>query len=172
MVIWIIGLSGAGKTTLGQEIVKQWRARSANTVLLDGDALRAVFAHDGSESAYSLAGRQTNAERLTELCALLDQQGINVVCCVLSIFPQMRAGNRQRFSRYFEIFLDAPIEALAARDSKALYQAALRGERRNVVGIDIPFPRPLDADLVIDSAGAAPDIVALASQVMLKAGCA
>jgi cytidine diphosphoramidate kinase len=170
VVIWIIGLSGAGKTTLGREVARQWRKTAPNCVLLDGDELRAVFGHDQGDAAYTVDGRRLNAERMTALCALLDAQGINVVCCILSVFPEMRAENRRRFSAYFEIFLRAPLSTLMARDVKGLYAAAAAGTARDVVGIDIPFPEPLSADLVIDTSGELPDVALLAARVLQRAG--
>lgn len=170
MVIWIIGLSGSGKTTLGRVLAAQWRGAAPNTVLVDGDEVRRLFAHDRSDAAYTMAGRRLNAERVTALCEWLDRQGINVVCCILSLFPEMRAGNRQRFSRYFEIYLKAPVEVLAARDTKGLYGPALRGERRQVAGVDLPFPEPTAPDLTLDAAGPLPDVEALAAEVLRKAG--
>jgi adenylylsulfate kinase len=169
MVIWLIGLSGSGKTTLGRELARQWRAAEPNTVLLDGDEVREVFAEDPGADPYSIEGRRRNAQRITALCALLDRQNINVVCCILSIFPEMRALNRQRFGRYFEVFMDAPLEALERRDVKGLYAAARAGRVGNVVGVHIPFPAPVAADLVIDSSGTTPDIAALAGQVLARA---
>ncbi|AYD67200.1 adenylyl-sulfate kinase [Achromobacter sp. B7] len=170
MVIWLVGLSGSGKTTLGREMARQWRSVQANTVLLDGDEVREVFAHDRNNDAYTVAGRRTNAERLVALCELLDRQGINVVCCILSLFPDMREANRSRFSRYFEIFMDANMDALKLRDTKGLYRAASAGTQHNVVGVDIPFPRPTSADLIISSSGDCPDIVALARRTLEQAG--
>lgn len=166
MVIWLIGLSGSGKTTLGREIARQLRARQPNTVLLDGDELREVFAQGRGDEAYTVAGRRVNAERMVALCKLLDSQGINVVCCILSIFPEMRDENRRRFSRYFEIFLDAPLHVLEARDAKGLYAGARQGKTRNVVGIDIPFERPTRPDMVIDSSGDRVDVKRLAAEVL------
>lgn len=170
MVIWIIGLSGAGKTTVGRELARQWRLVAANCVLLDGDELREVFGHDRDETAYTSAGRRLNAERMTALCSLLDRQGINVVCCILSLFPEMRVENRSRFSGYYEVFLDAPLSALRLRDPKGIYAAAASGTQRNVVGIDIPFERPATADLVVDSSGPDADIPGLAERILRHAG--
>jgi adenylylsulfate kinase len=166
MVIWCIGLSGSGKTTLGREIARQLRARQPNTVLLDGDELREVFAHGRGDEAYTVEGRRVNAERIVALCKLLDSQGINVVCCILSIFPEMRDENRRRFSRYFEIFLDAPLHVLESRDVKGLYKGARQGKTRNVVGIDIPFERPTRSDMVIDTSGDTVDVKKLAAEVL------
>lgn len=169
MVIWFVGLSGSGKTTLGREVKRQWSAMEPNTVLLDGDELRAFLQHDKSADAYTVAGRRLNAERAAALCEMLDQQGINVVCCMLAIFPDILALNRARFKKYFEVFMDAPLEALQRRDVKGLYAAARAGCSPNVVGIDIPFPRPVSPDMVIDSSGECTDIAALATQVLTAA---
>ncbi|MBB5515640.1 adenylylsulfate kinase [Rubricella aquisinus] len=169
MILWFIGLSGSGKTTLGREVYDRLKTRHANTVFLDGDELRAVFAADRDKDAYTVAGRRRNAERITALCEMLDRQGIHVVCCILSLFPDMQAANRTRFSRYFEVFMDAPIEVLQARDVKGLYARAARGEAGEVVGIDIPFPRPEHPDMVIASSGDTPDLAKLAEQIIARA---
>ena len=169
MVIWMIGMSGSGKTTLGREVVRQWRETTSNVVFLDGDELREIFNKDRGEQAYTVEGRRRNAERITALCNMLDQQNINVVCCILSIFADMRAENRTRFSRYFEVFMDAPLDVLRQRDVKGLYSAYERGETSNVVGIDIPFEPPASADMVIDSSGEDPELERLASAILEKA---
>ncbi len=169
MVIWLIGLSGSGKSTLGREVARQLREVESNTVLLDGDELRAIFSHDRGDEPYTIQGRRTNAERVVALCEMLDRQGINVVCCILSIFPDMRVENRRRFSRYFEIYMDAPLDVLMARDVKGIYAAARRGEVKNVVGIDIDFDQPTGADLVIDSSAEVADIQQLASLALERA---
>jgi len=166
MVIWLVGLSGSGKTTLGEAVARHWRTRSPETVLVDGDVVRRLFRHDLDESAYTIEGRRVNAERIVEICAWLDLQRFNVVCCTLSFFPDLVAANRSRFSRYYEVFLDAPLDVLVDRDRKGLYAAAIAGHRRNVVGVDIAFQAPATADLVINTAGPLPDIEQLAARVL------
>ncbi|MFT0531211.1 adenylyl-sulfate kinase [Castellaniella hirudinis] len=170
MILWLIGLSGSGKTTLGSEMARQLRARHPNTVLLDGDTLRQVFSFDQGSDPYTVEGRRINAERIASLCEMLDRQGIHVICCILSIFDDMRRANRARFSRYFEIFMDAPLEALRRRDVKGLYAAADSGQTPNVVGVHIRFEPPSHPDMVIDSSGDAPDIPSLAAQALARAG--
>lgn len=139
-------------------------------MLLDGDELRELFGHDRDESVFTIEGRRVNAERMVALCTLLDRQGVNVVCCILSLFAQMRAENRRRFSRYFEVFLDTPLHLLEARDSKGLYAAAAAGKTRNVVGIDIPFEKPATSDLVVDASARLADVGALAERILRLAG--
>lgn len=151
MVIWLIGLSGSGKTTLGREITRQWKLQAPNTLLVDGDEVRRIFRQDTQSADYSLAGRRINAERIFELCAWLDTQEINVVCSILSIFPDLRTLNRSRFRHYYEVYLNPPMQTLIERDTKGLYRKALAGEMSNMVGVDIPFPPPEAADMEIDT---------------------
>jgi adenylylsulfate kinase len=148
MVVWIIGLSGSGKTTLATEVVSQLRKSSSNVVLIDGDMVREIF---GNDLDYSLVGRQRNAQRICQLCKLLDNQGINVICAILSLFPEMREWNRQHLKKYFEVYIDAPMEHLESRDSKGIYSRYKKGEINNVAGLDIDFPIPTNADLKINN---------------------
>lgn len=150
MIVWLIGLSGAGKTTVGTRLAERLRAEHPNLVYLDGDLLREVW---GGALSHDVAGRRVNAERLSKLCRMLDRQGIHVVAAVLSIFPEWQRWNRENLSGYFEVLLDVPMEVVVERDTKGLYRAALAGTTSNVVGVDIPFPRPAEPDLVLDSSG-------------------
>lgn len=172
MIVWLVGLSGSGKTTLGSELYQQWRKVESNTVILDGDMVRSIFSHDNPANSYDIEARRVNAQRMVALCELLDKQNINVVCCILSIFPEMRLENRKRFSSYYEIYMDATLETVMQRDVKGIYAAALRGEMKNVVGIDIPFETPATADLIVNSASNSTDIHTLAKEILANIGVA
>ena len=169
MVIWLIGMSGAGKTTIAREVRRIWVAREPNTVLVDGDEIRDIMKSDQQPDSHTVAGRRRNADRITALCKWLDQQNINVVCSILSIFPELRAQNRTQFSNYYEVFIDAPLDVLVQRDTKNLYAPAIRGELENVVGIDIPFPKPESADLMVDNSKEGLDVEAAARGILAAA---
>jgi cytidine diphosphoramidate kinase len=148
MVIWIIGLSGTGKTTLATQVVERIRQQNGKVVLLDGDVIRTLF---GNDVDHTVEGRRRNAERLSVLSKFLADQGIHVVAAVLSIFPEWRRWNRENIPGYTEVYIKASMETLHRRDIKNLYGRAARGEIVNVVGVDIPFPEPENPDLVIEN---------------------
>jgi cytidine diphosphoramidate kinase len=145
MVIWIVGLAGAGKTTVGRGVVAKLRAGGRQVVLLDGDQMRDVT---GNDLGHSPADRAENGRRIARLCGVLAGQGFDVVACVLSNDPTQQARNRADLPGYFEVLLDTPREVLEARDKKGLYSGAAAGTVRDVVGVDIPFARP-DAHLIL-----------------------
>lgn len=151
MVVWLVGLSGAGKSTIGRELHKQWKALSANTVLIDGDEIRALFKRDKGNQPFTIDGRRENATAIIELCRWLDSQDVNVVCNILCIFEDILAENKTRFSRYFEVFIDTPLDLVIKRDVKGIYASAINGDAKNVVGFDIEFPVPKNPDIVFEN---------------------
>lgn len=155
MVVWIIGLSGAGKTTLAGKVVEELRNSVSNVVLIDGDEIREVF---GNDLGHTLADRRRNADRICRLGKFLEDQGIHVVCAILSLFPESREWNRNNLRKYFEVFVDTPLDDLKQRDPKGLYARFEKGEISNVAGLDLFFPPP-DAHLVIRNSGSRDELL-------------
>ena len=150
-VFWITGLSGAGKTTVGQELCSRLRAAGRSVTFLDGDALRAAIAEDLGHSADN---RRRSAMRNARLCQLLAGQGADVVCATISLFHEVQRWNRENIPGYREIYLRVPIDELRRRDSKGIYSGAQGGDARDVVGLDVPAEAPEAPDLVLDNYGA------------------
>lgn len=148
MVVWIIGLSGTGKSTLANHVVNRLRESGKSVVLLDGDVIRSLF---GNDVDHTMDGRRRNAERLSRLSKFLSNQGVTVIAAVLSIFPEWRQWNRENIDNYSEVYMRATMQTLLKRDIKNLYARALKGEISNVVGVDLPFPEPINPELVIDN---------------------
>ncbi len=163
MVIWLIGLSGAGKSTIGRRLFQRLKDTRDNIVFVDGDVVRELW---GDSLGHDMDGRRQNAYRISHLCRFLDQQGIHVVVAVLSIFHEWQAWNRSNFSSYFEVFVDVPMEVLRERDPKGLYAKAFAGEISDVVGVDIPFPLPANSDLVLDNAATRLDPGELCEEIL------
>ncbi len=149
MLVWLLGLSGSGKTTIGTALCKELKAEHPNLFFLDGDIFRTMFDDD---IGYSVEARLKNAERISNFCAEMDRQGIHVICAAMALFPKWRQINRTRIRDYFEVYLDIPLSMIEARDPKGIYAAARAGTETNVIGVDIPFPPPTAADLTITKA--------------------
>ena len=161
-LIWITGLAGAGKTTIGRRIYAYLRRQKPNVVFLDGDELRTVL---GGSAGYSRAERLALAMTYCRLCKTLCAQGLEVVCATVSLFWECHKWNRNNFPRYFEIYVQASLETLITRDHKQLYSRALQGELRNVVGIDLEFEPPAEPDLVVRNDGSSDNIDSLVDAV-------
>ena len=150
MIIWIIGISGTGKTTVGKKLFNKIKRKHSNTVFLDGDILRKVW---GDDLGHKISDRKKNALRILNLCELLNKQKVNVVCCLLSIFPLIQKRARKIFKKYWQIHLTVPIKELLKRDTKKIYKNYFNKKIKNVVGLDIRFPKPYKSDLIIESFG-------------------
>lgn len=87
MVIWLIGLSGSGKTFFGEALYMEVRKKHPNTVFLDGDMIREVM---GGDLGYSMEDRKKNADRICRIGLMLEKQDIHVICAILSLFPESR----------------------------------------------------------------------------------
>jgi adenylylsulfate kinase-like enzyme len=150
-IVWITGLSGAGKTTLATNLVKSMRNAGESIIFLDGDILREVFGHaEINQDSHTRENRLKLAMRYSSLCQIIAKQGINVVIATISLFHEVHQWNRENLPNYFEIYLKVPIEELKRRDSKGIYGQYYKGLVKNVAGIDLPVDEPKSPDLVIN----------------------
>ena len=153
-LFWITGLSGAGKTSIGEIFTELLRERYDNVVFLDGDELRKIFSTSSTENSYSQSARLSLAYKYARLCENLTRQGQNVVCATISLFPEIWNWNRSHTANYFEIYVQVPLPILVERNKKGLYRSVSSSENpANVVGIDIPFHPPDTPDLTIINDG-------------------
>lgn len=150
MVYWITGLSGAGKTTIGRLFYKKIKEKYPNTVFLDGDTLRKVF---GDDLGYTKEERRKCAMRYSRLCAMLQEQDINVVCCTISMFDSVRDWNRENIRNYKEIYVKVSMDTLRQRDQKGLYSGITEEKQKEVVGIHMEIEEPKCPDMVLDNNG-------------------
>lgn len=145
-VYWITGLSGAGKTTIGTLWYQELRRIKDSVVFLDGDTLRRVF---GDDLGFTEEERRKSAMRNARLCALLAGQGIDVVCCTISMFDSVRDWNRANIPGYREIYVKVSMDTLRRRNQKNLYSQAAQ----NVAGIHFQVEEPKHPDIVLENDG-------------------
>lgn len=151
MVIWITGLSGAGKSSIAQAVASRLRQQNPAVVLLDGDELREVFgAVTENSNNHGRTGRLALAMQYAKLCSVLAKQGLTVVIATISLFHEVHAWNRANLTNYFEVYLKVPVDELRRRDPKGIYRRFDTGELSNVAGLDLMIDEPLDADWVVE----------------------
>ena len=150
MVIWITGLSGAGKTTLAKEIIKQLADEKKKPILLDGDQLREIFVDSlDQDDTHDRSSRLALALKYSNLARLLSDQGFWVIVATISLFKEVHLWNRKNLKNYFEVFLDTPIQELKKRDSKKIYSRFFENEISNVAGLDLEVDRPSCPDQLV-----------------------
>ncbi len=149
-VIWITGLSGAGKTSVATELVKRLKKERA-VIFLDGDELRAVFGVSANtETNHKRETRIALAMQYSHLCKVLSEQGFLVVIATISLFNEVHQWNRKNLPGYFELYLKVPIDELRRRDPKELYRRFDSGEINNIAGLDLIIDEPVAADWVVE----------------------
>jgi bifunctional enzyme CysN/CysC len=154
-VLWLTGLSGAGKTTIANLLEQKLHALGLHTYLLDGDNVRHGLNKD---LGFSEADRIENIRRVSEVAALMTDAGLVVIVSFISPFRADREMARRlvRPAEFCEVFVDAPLEVAEARDPKGLYRKARRGELRNFTGIDSPYEPPEAPEVRIDTTAVEP----------------
>lgn len=152
-VIWITGLSGAGKTTLAKELNLHFQKKRLCSILLDGDLLRDMFTKSSIErEAYDRKSRVNLALKYGLLSKTLSAQGFTVIIATISMFNEIYAWNRENLKNYFEVYLKVPLDELYLRDNKKIYQRYKDGKLFNVAGLDLTVDEPVSADVVYDFA--------------------
>jgi bifunctional enzyme CysN/CysC len=149
-VLWLTGLSGAGKSTIANLVEKRLHSLGMHTYLLDGDNVRHGLNRD---LGFSDADRVENIRRIAEVSRLMVDAGLIVLVAFISPFRADRAMARSLFeSREFvEIFVDTPLAEAERRDPKGLYKKARAKELKNFTGIDSPYEPPESPELRIDT---------------------
>ena len=146
-VIWITGLSGAGKTVLAHELIKLISITGEPVIHLDGDRLREIFGVvERNSQNYDRNRRLGLAMQYSKLANVLGSQGFTVVVSTISMFNEIYDWNRTNLPNYFEVYLKIPLDELRQRDPKNIYNQYDRGIIKNVAGLDLLVDEPLTAD--------------------------
>lgn len=150
VLYWITGLSGAGKTTIGNRLYYELRKKYSNVVLLDGDILKNIV---GEHLGYNEIDRRKRAMKYAQLCKMLTDQGLIVICCTIAMYDEVRIWNKKNNKGYVEVFLDVSEDILRQRDQKGLYTKYQKGSLKNIAGIDVKVELPQNPDLILKNDG-------------------
>jgi bifunctional enzyme CysN/CysC len=155
-VLWLTGLSGAGKSTIANRVEKRLAAAGRHTYLLDGDNVRHGLNKD---LGFTAQDRVENIRRVAEVARLMVDAGLIVLVSFISPFRSERRMARELFpaGEFLEVFVDTPLAEAERRDVKGLYRKARRGELKNFTGIDSPYERPENPEIRIDTTALSAD---------------
>ncbi|CCH32923.1 adenylyl-sulfate kinase [Actinosynnema sp. NPDC047251] len=155
-VVWLTGLSGAGKTTIADLLERRLHSLGVHTYLLDGDNVRHGLNRD---LGFSAADRVENIRRVAEVARLMADAGLVVIVALISPFRAERATAKGLVPEgdFHEVFVDAPLAVAEARDPKGLYAKARRGELPGFTGVDSPYEPPEHPDLRVDTSTCTPE---------------
>ncbi|MEP6619827.1 MAG: adenylyl-sulfate kinase [bacterium] len=148
-VLWLTGLSGAGKSTIAEWVVARLRARGHRTEHLDGDTIRDLFPDVG----FDRASREAHIRRVGHLASRLEHHGIVVVASFIAPYESSRRFVRDLCANFVEVHVATPMSECARRDCKGLYARALSGSLKDFTGVDAPYEAPPNPELRIDTSG-------------------
>ena len=144
-ILWLIGHSGAGKTTLCEAVAENLRQRGEPIQILDGDILRGGLC---SDLGFSPEDRMENARRVAHVADMFAEQGITILVGLICPLESIRRLVQSIIPDHMQIFVDAPISVCENRDSKGLYRRAREGALPGFTGVDSNFEPPPAPDLV------------------------
>jgi len=143
-VVWLTGLSGAGKSTVANLLVPSLLERGHRVELLDGDEVRTNLCQG---LGFSREDRDTNIARIGYVAGKLAKHGVAVVVAAISPYAEARDKVRAAATNFVEVYVAAPVETCAERDVKGLYAKAIAGEIKHFTGISDPYEPPADAEI-------------------------
>jgi bifunctional enzyme CysN/CysC len=170
-VVWLTGLSGAGKSTIATLVEQQLVALGHHTYVLDGDNVRHGLNRD---LGFSEVDRVENVRRAAEVARLMADAGLIVIVCFISPYRTDREMARERINdvAFLEAYVDTTVAECARRDTKGLYARALAGEIKNFTGISAPYEPPTSPELHLPTIDASAETLASRVVDALRArGC-
>jgi adenylylsulfate kinase len=157
-VVWLTGLPSSGKTTIARRLEKYLRDRGFKVELLDGDEVRKWLS---PEAGFSREDRERHLRRVAYVSKLLARNGVAVIASFVSPYRNVRDEARRMVEseglKFVEVYVKCSLEECMRRDSKGLYEKALRGEVRDMTGVQDVYEEPLNPEVLVDSERQDPD---------------
>ncbi|MCO4782073.1 MAG: adenylyl-sulfate kinase [Candidatus Cloacimonetes bacterium] len=146
MVIWLTGLSGAGKTSIAEQVVHFLEDSGKRVQLLDGDLIRGFC-----PTGFLKEDRINHVKRVGLMASLLEKHGVIVVASLISPYRSSRDTVRKMCTNFHEVYISTPLEVCEERDVKGLYKKARNNEIQNFTGVSDPYEAPKQAELEIQT---------------------
>ena len=143
IVFWITGLSGSGKSTIGNKIAKNINKNFGKTVIIHGDDIRNIY----NFKNYSPKDRLELGKSNSNLCKLISNQGINVIFTTVGLFHKLHIYNKLNIKKYIEIYIKSDIKNLIKKKKKIFYKK----KTKFVWGLDIQPEFPKKPDIILQN---------------------
>ena len=147
-VVWLTGLSGAGKSTIADALAPELLAAGKRVEVLDGDVVRT---HLSRGLGFSREDRDLNIARIAFVAHLLARNGVVVVVSAISPYRSTREAARATIGDFVEVHVAPPLEECVRRDTKGLYKKALAGEIEQFTGVSDPYEPPDAPEITLDT---------------------
>jgi sulfate adenylyltransferase len=166
--LWLTGLSGAGKTTMAIRVRDVIAQGGTAVTLLDGDVVRE---HLFPGRGFSRTDRDRNVHAVAWIAGEIVRHGGLAICSLISPYRAAREEARALVGadRFVEVFVDAPLAVVEARDVKGLYARARSGDVAGMTGVDDPYEPPTNPDIRVDTVGQSVDQNVMAILAFLEA---
>lgn len=150
LVVWLTGLSGAGKSTIANAVQTELFTQSKLVVVLDGDNIRSGLNRDLD---FSDSSRSENIRRVAEVALLFANTGFIVIVSFISPFEADRQQAKDIIGDHLfrEVYIEADLSICESRDVKGLYRLAREGKLANFTGIDSPYQIPQQSHLTLNT---------------------
>lgn len=148
VTIWFTGLSGAGKSTIAEEVLRHLQAAGRKVEMLDGDVVRTNLSKG---LGFSKEDRDTNIRRIGFVSKLLTKNGVASIVAAISPYRDVRDEVRGEIGNFVEVYVECSLEELTRRDVKGLYEKAIKGEIKNFTGVSDPYEAPLTPEVVVNT---------------------
>ncbi|MGD8306360.1 MAG: adenylyl-sulfate kinase [Ignavibacteria bacterium] len=146
-VVWLTGLSRAGKTRIAEILSQKMKKFGLKVQHLDGHNIRTIF----TETGFSKSEVNEHIKRVGYLASILEKQGIFVIASFLSPYEEARNFVRKLSNNFVEVYVSTPLEICKERDKTGLYERAIKGEIQNLPGINSPYQPPENPEIIIDT---------------------
>lgn len=153
-VLWLTGLSGAGKSTIANKLSHKLSSEGCSPIVLDGDIMRTIL----KEQGFDEQSRKEYNRTIARLACYLQLSGHLVIVALISPYQKIRDEAREICRNFFEVHVAADLKTCIERDTKGLYAKALRGEIKDFTGISAPYEAPVNPELVLDTAACSVDV--------------
>ena len=147
-VIWLTGLSGSGKTTIGKMLTQYLNELGLRAEFLDGDELRNTISN---ELGFSKQDRETHVKRVAYLSYLLSKHGVITVVALISPYRSFRQYARNLVGDFVEVWVKCSLETCKRRDPKGLYRSASYGTITNMTGLQSPYEAPNNPEIIVNT---------------------